>query len=301
MSSNTPIRVLIIDDHPLFRQGVRFALTAEEGVTVVGEAASAEEALEWIKNADHSQEPNVILADLNLPGMNGLDFTRQIRRRYPGLGVVVLSMHENDEQAFQALQAGAAAYRSKDVKPRDLLDVLRRVAYGEYVINDVLMEEPRVANRVLSQFRSLPEDISITPDVDFPIFTPLSEREIQVLERIASGGSNKDIATELEISTQTVKNHISSILRKLSLNDRTQAVLYALRRGWIEAPEAFRPPVEGAVEEIEAPEAFSPPVEEGEGQGGIESKSESGSGSGSEDGAIGDIDNSKDDLDQPQS
>jgi DNA-binding NarL/FixJ family response regulator len=149
-------------------------------------------------------------------------------------------MHENDEQAFQALQSGAAAHRSKDVHPNELLDVIRRVARGEYVINDVLLEEPRVATRILSQFRNLPQEVSMTPDVYFPIFTPLSEREIEVLERIAVGGSNKEIAQELEISTQTVKNHISSILRKLSLNDRTQAVLYALRRGWIEAPETLK-------------------------------------------------------------
>ncbi len=240
MSANASIRVLIVDDHPLFRQGVRYALTAEPEVEVVAEASSAEEALEWLQHNDHALEPNVILADLNLPQMNGLDLTRQIRRKYPGLGVVMLSMHENDEQAFQALQSGAAAYRSKDVKPRDLLDVLRRVARGEYVIDDVVMEEPKVASRVLSQFRSLPQELAATPDTDFPIFTPLSEREIEVLERIAGGGSNKDIAEDLHISTQTVKNHISSILRKLSLNDRTQAVLYALRRGWIEAPESLK-------------------------------------------------------------
>jgi two-component system, NarL family, response regulator DegU len=240
MSTNIAVRIFIVDDHPLFRQGVRYALTSDESIYVVGEAASAEEALTWLATIDHSQEPNVVLADLNLPGMNGLDLTREIRRRYPGVGVIVLSMHENDEQAFHALESGAAAYRSKDVKPKDLLDVIKRVAVGEYVINDVVLEEPRIASRLLSQFRSLPQDVSMTPDVDFPVFTPLSEREIQVLERIAQGGSNKDIANELEISTQTVKNHISSILRKLSLNDRTQAVLYALRRGWIDAPETIR-------------------------------------------------------------
>jgi two-component system response regulator DegU len=117
------------------------------------------------------------------------------------------------------------------------VDMLRRVARGEYVIND-MVEEPKVASRLLSQFRSLPQQLSASPEHDIPIFTPLSDREIEVLERIASGGSNKEIADILGISTQTVKNHISSILRKLSLNDRTQAVLYALRRGWIEAPGA---------------------------------------------------------------
>lgn len=240
MSTNPPVKLVIVDDHPLFRQGIRYTFASDSDVHILGEAASAEEALEWFEQHASSLEPNVVLADLNLPGIDGLELTRQLRRQYPGVGVVILSMHENDEQAFQALQSGAAAYRSKDINPSELVSVLRRVAYGEYVINDVVLEEPKVASRVLSQFRSLPQDISTTPDVDFPIFTPLSEREMEVLERIASGGSNKDIANDLEISTQTVKNHISSILRKLSLNDRTQAVLYALRRGWIEAPDHIK-------------------------------------------------------------
>ncbi|WP_129628879.1 response regulator [Candidatus Oscillochloris fontis] len=241
MPTNPTIKLLIVDDHPLFRQGVRWALfSSEEDIQIVGEAASAEAALTWLEAAGPNHEPNAMLVDLNLPGMNGLDLTRQVRRQYPSIGVVMLSMHESDEQAFNALRAGAAAYRSKDVKPQALVDILRRVTRGEYVINDVVLEEPQVAKRVLSQFRSLPDATSIDPAAEFPIFTPLSDREIEVLERIAAGGSNKEIADSLSISTQTVKNHISSILRKLSLNDRTQAVLFALRRGWIETPTSIR-------------------------------------------------------------
>lgn len=240
MPPNVSVKLLLVDDHPLFRQGVRFALASYDDVYIVDEASSGEEVLQWLGNASPNQEPNVALVDLNLPGMSGLELTRQIRNMYPGLGVVILSIHESDEQAFNALQAGAAAYRSKEINPKNLADILRRVARGEYVINDVVLEEPRVASRLLSQFRNLPQDLSTTPDADFPLFTPLSEREIEVLERIAAGGSNKEIADTLGISTQTVKNHISSILRKLSLNDRTQAVLYALRRGWIETPETIK-------------------------------------------------------------
>src|SRR5205823_4862848 len=172
--------------------------------------------------------------------MSGLELTRQLRHQYPSLGVVMLSIHESDEYAFNALEAGAADYRSKDINPKDLADVLRRVARGEYLINDVVLKDPKVASRLLSQFRNLPQDITMVSDVDFALFNRLSEREIEVLERIATGGSNKEIADTLKISTQTVKNHISSILRKLSLNDRTQAVLYALRRGWIDAPEEIK-------------------------------------------------------------
>ena len=239
MPFNVAVRLLIVDDHPLFRQGVRFALAQYDDISIVFEAASAEDALDWLNMTSPNQEPNVILCDLNLPGISGLDITRQLRQLYPSCGVVMLSIHENDEQAFNALQAGAAAYRSKEINPKDLADIIRRVARGEYVINDVVLDEPKVASRLLSQFRNLPQDVSTTPDADFPLFTPLSDREIEVLERIAQGGSNKEIADHLGISTQTVKNHISSILRKLSLNDRTQAVLYALRRGWIETPEAI--------------------------------------------------------------
>ncbi len=239
MSTNATVDLLIVDDHPLFRQGVQYALATEPDINIVGEAASAEEALEWLDAINASQEPNVVLVDVNLPGMNGLDLTRQLRRQYPSIGVVMLSVHENDGQAFHALKAGAAAYRSKEVTPRELSHVLRRVARGEYVINDMVFEDPRVASRLLSQFRNMPQELTAVPDAEF-LFPPPSERELEVLERIARGGSNKEIADELGISTQTVKNHISSILRKLSLSDRTQAVLYALRRGWIEPPDTIK-------------------------------------------------------------
>jgi DNA-binding NarL/FixJ family response regulator len=235
------VRLLIVDDHPLFRQGVRWSLSEEAEIVVVAEAASAEDALAYLDGAAAGQEPNVALVDLNLPGISGLELTRNLRRQYPSIAVVMLSIHENDEQAFNALQAGAAAYRSKEVHPRDLASILRRVARGEYVINDIVFEEPKVASRLLSQFRNLPQALAAeAAELEMPIFSPLSDREIEVLERIAQGGSNKDIADALGISTQTVKNHISSILRKLSLNDRTQAVLYALRRGWIDTPNEIR-------------------------------------------------------------
>jgi DNA-binding NarL/FixJ family response regulator len=241
MSTNRTVDLLIVDDHPLFRQGVQYALAAEGDINIVGEAASAEDALEWLSRVSASQEPNVVLADVNLPGMNGLELTRQLRRQYPGIGVVVLSVHENDAQAFHAIKAGAAAYRSKEITPKDLAEVLRRVGHGEYVINEMVLEDPKVASHLLVQFRDMdmPQELTTIPEADM-LFPPPSDREIEVLERIAAGGSNKEIADELGISTQTVKNHISSILRKLSLSDRTQAVLYALRRGWIEPPDSIK-------------------------------------------------------------
>ena len=227
------INLLIVDDHPLFRQGVRWSLNDEQDIKVIGDIPSGEEAIEFMAVSP----PDVILVDIHLPQMDGVELTRQIHRTYPSMGVIVLSMHENDEQAFNALRAGAAAYYSKEIHPSQLAQAIRRVARGEYVINDVMFEEPKVAARILNQFRDMSRGVTTSEDVDFSLFSPLSDREIEVLDKIAGGSSNKEIADSLGISTQTVKNHISSILRKLSLNDRTQAVIYALRRGWIDTPD----------------------------------------------------------------
>jgi len=224
--------ILVVDDSAVNLR-LAAAVLRSEGY-IIQLASNAEQAIMMMRTS----LPDLLLVDIQLPGISGLELTRQLRRQYPSLGVVMLSIHEGDEHAFNALQAGAADYRSKDINPKDLADILRRVARGEYVINDVV-EKPKVASRLLSQFRSLPIDYS-SPEAEFALFQPLSDREIEVLERIAAGGSNKEIADILGISTQTVKNHISSILRKLSLNDRTQAVLYALRRGWIETPDTIR-------------------------------------------------------------
>ena len=227
-----PINILIVDDHPLFRQGIRFSLHEEHDVKVVGDVSTSDEALEFIDVTP----PDVLLIDLNLPRTDGLELTRNIRRTYPGLGVIVLSQRESDEQAFNALRAGAAAYYSKDIHPAQLAQAIRRVARGEYVINDVMFDEPKVAQRILTQFRDMNRDVVTEAEVDFSLFSPLSAREIEVLDQIAGGSANKEIADALGISTQTVKNHISSILRKLSLHARTQAVIYALQRGWIDTP-----------------------------------------------------------------
>jgi DNA-binding NarL/FixJ family response regulator len=227
------INLLIVDDHPLFRQGVRWSLNEEQDIKVIGDLSSAEAALEFVSLSP----PDVVLVDVNLPQMDGIELTRLLHRTYPNLGVIVLSQHENDEQAFNALRAGASAYYSKEIHPTQLAQSIRRVARGEYVINEVMFDEPRVASRILNQFRDMNRSVKASDEVNFALFSPLSEREIEVLDKIAGGASNKEIADGLGISTQTVKNHISSILRKLSLNDRTQAVIYALRRGWIDTPD----------------------------------------------------------------
>ena len=147
-----------------------------------------------------------------------IETTQRIKRELPSCGVIVLAAEENEDQLFEAIKAGAAAYLLKDVEPADLITVIRRVAVGEYLINDKVFAQPAVASRVLKEFREL----AIFGQEAAPIFAPLSPREVEILDNIARGMTNKQVAYALSISEQTVKNHMSSILRKLSVNDRTQ-------------------------------------------------------------------------------
>jgi len=219
------IQVLIVDDHPLFRRGVRWSLENEPDILVVGEATDGQTA---VQQAD-LLVLDVVLIDINMPQMNGLEVTRIIRRRHPQTGVVVLTMHEDDEQLFHAVRVGAAAYITKDADSETIIKLIRRVARGEYLINENVLTRPFVASRVLDQFREL----SQMEHAGEGFFSPLTPREVEILHSVAQGNSNKEIARMLSVSDQTVKNHITSILRKLAVNDRTQAVIYALRHGWI--------------------------------------------------------------------
>ena len=220
------IRVLIIDDHPLFRQGIRWSLEMAGDMDVVGEAENGQEAMKLTER----QMPDVVLMDINLPGLNGLEVARIIKRRDPRVGMIVLSVYEDDDQLFQAIKVGASAYSSKDVDPKKLVEMIREVAQGHYLINDSVLAKPHVASRVLHQFRELATSEEETTSA---LFAPLTSREIEILDCIARGLSNKEIANELSISGQTVKNHITSILSKLQVNDRTMAVIYAIQKGWI--------------------------------------------------------------------
>ena len=174
-----------------------------------------------------------VITDLRMPGMDGLDLLRHVRRTNPSMPVVVLSAYGTVPTAVDAIKAGAAAYVLKDIDPTDLIGIIRRVRTGEYLINDKVFSKPAVASRVLKEFREL----AVYGSDAQPIFAPLSPREVEILDNIAQGMTNKQVAYALSISEQTVKNHMSSILRKLSVNDRTQAVVYAMRQGWIKIPE----------------------------------------------------------------
>jgi DNA-binding NarL/FixJ family response regulator len=226
MTIKKKIRILIVDDHPLFRQGIRWSLETEGDMEVVGEAANGQEA---IKHTDRLM-PDVALVDVNLPGLNGLEVARVIKRHNPQVNVIIVSVYDEDEHLYQATKVGASAYSSKDVNPAELITMIRQVANGAYLINEQVVVRPQVARRVLHQFREL---AASEDDQSGILFAPLTSREIEILDCIARGLSNKEIASELNISSQTVKNHITSILRKLQVNDRTMAVMYAIRRGWI--------------------------------------------------------------------
>jgi len=229
------IPILIVDDVALFRHGVRAAVEAAPAeFTVVGEAADGTRALDLAL----LHEPAVVLLNAAVEGLDGFTVIRTLKRRVPGAAVIVLTDCEDEETLFYAITYGAAAYLLKSVDAGDLRAVLRRVARGEYLINDRVLSAPLVAARVLESFRALAHDVA--PEVE-PLFIPLSPREIEVLGVVAQGNSNKEVATILGISDQTVKNHITSIMRKLAVNDRTHAVVYALRHGWItDAPGARR-------------------------------------------------------------
>ena len=223
------VRVLIVDDHVLFRVGIAQILSKEPDLQVVGEAEDSRSAMD----AALETSPNIILMDLSLPAPGGIETTARIKRELPSVSIIVLAVQEDEDALFDAIKAGAAAFILKDVSPDDLVNIIRRVSNGEYLINDKVFAQPAVASRVLKEFREL----AVYGQEAAPIFAPLSPREVEILDNIAQGMTNKQVAYQLSISEQTVKNHMSSILRKLSVNDRTQAVVYAMRQGWIKMPE----------------------------------------------------------------
>jgi DNA-binding NarL/FixJ family response regulator len=155
-----------------------------------------------------------------------------MRHLVPQMAIMILTPSEDEERLFQSIKVGAAAYYTRNITPEELKDAVRRVSHGEYLINDDVLSKPQLASRVLKSFRELSVEEEEAPGKD--TYSPLSSREVEILDYIAQGNSNKEIAKSLKISDQTVKNHITSILKKLSVNDRTAAVVHALRHGWIQ-------------------------------------------------------------------
>lgn len=224
------VRILIVDEHPLYREGARAALEQTDEFTVIGGVADGMEALDIVKQ----NTPDVVLLDALLSTGSSVEIARQMRHISPRIGIIMLTAFENEEQLFQAIKVGAAAYYLKDITPDKLRETVKRVSSGDYLINDDVLSKPQVASRVLSTFRETFQSLDTEENTEVQeLFSPLSNREVEILDYIARGNSNKEIAKTLKISDQTVKNHITSILKKLSVNDRTAAVVHALRHGWI--------------------------------------------------------------------
>lgn len=219
------ITLLIVDDHPLFRQGVVDSLSLESDMKIVGQASGGDEALQLIR----ALKPSVAVLDVNLPGMNGQQITHVVTQEKLPTRILLMTGYDDIEQAIHAALAGAAAYCAKDIEPKTLTKIIRNVAEGNYVFSSRVFTEREVQAWVEEQMEGAQRSYS---EPGSP-FHPLSEREMEVLECVVKGMSNKEIAGLLGISHQTVKNHVTSILRKFSVEDRTQAVVYALKHGWV--------------------------------------------------------------------
>jgi DNA-binding NarL/FixJ family response regulator len=211
------LRVMLVDDHDLFRTGLR-NLLEEQGVQIVAEASDGSAALSLVREL----APDVVVMDLNMPGMNGIEATREITRQAPLTRVVVLTISDEDDDVIDAILAGACGYLLKDSSIQDLMQGIRAASVGEALIS------PHIAAKVLQRLRASSVDsetVAQGPE--------LSDRETQVLRLIANGKDNAEIAQDLHISPKTVKNHISNILMKLQIENRIQAAVYAVRRGLV--------------------------------------------------------------------
>jgi DNA-binding NarL/FixJ family response regulator len=215
-----PIRILLVDDQRLMREGLRILLELEHGLEIVGEAEDGQSALD----AYASLSPDVVLMDVRMPGMDGVEATWRLRERWPGARVIILTTFDDDEYVFEGLRAGAQGYLLKDVSGYDLAEAVRTVAGGGALI------QPSVARKVLAEFARMAPPAR-PPNTGLP--EPLSDREHEILELLAQGLSNREIAGRLSLAHGTVKNYVSIILQKLGTRDRTQAALRARELGLI--------------------------------------------------------------------
>jgi len=214
------IKVLLADDHSLFREGLRSLLEDQDDIEIVGEAEDGLEAIKLVPKVD----PTVVLMDINMPVVDGVEATRMILKKNSSVGIIILTMYPQDEYVFQALKAGAKAYLLKDTRSKKLLEVIRTVHSGQAVIS------PEMTNRLLDEFRR----ISYEEEEEKPAFQPLTDQEKRILTRVAEGASNKDIAEDLNLSERTVKNYLSIIFQKLQVNNRTEAAIRAMRDGLVD-------------------------------------------------------------------
>ncbi len=228
------INVLIVDDHPLIREGLRKLLDMEPDINIMAEAGTGQQALDIARHL----QPDVVMLDINLPDLNGIEVTSKIKAERSHIAVVLLTAYDDEEQVLHALRAGASAYCPKDIDPERLVAVIRQVARGNFVISGKVYNERGMQDWLNSKVEALSGPYVMDNGEHF---VPLSPREMEILRCVTRGLSNKQIASELGISQQTVKNHMTSILDKLNVEDRTQAAVYALQRGWVRVADYHRP------------------------------------------------------------
>lgn len=229
MNAGAQISVVIIDDHPLFRQGVMDVLSLDDGIRIIGQASDGDEGFEIIREL----QPDIAIVDINLPGLNGQQITQQVIHEKLPSRVLLLTAYHDQEQILHSAISGAAGYCSKDIEPVKLLQAVHEIRNGNYFLNEQVMSITDFSTWLENQLESVKQSYSAPGNP----FHPLSNREMEVLNHVVAGKSNKEIASLLEISHQTVKNHVTSILRKFGVEDRTQAVVYALKRGWVNLNE----------------------------------------------------------------
>ena len=227
------IIIMIVDKQSFFRAGMRQALSPQADFELMDYPPDEDLLAQF-----EAHSPDVVLLDIDFPSLSGLEMCRKMVRHYPGTRVIMLTPNLNDEQLFEVIKTGAMAYLDKNTATNELTETIRQAHHGEYPINDSLAARPKVAEHVLKQFQTMVSMGKVMENVA----APLTPRETQILDYIAGGNSNKQIAYILQISEQTIKNHVSAILRKLNANDRAHAVVLAIRHGWISVEEKPEPP-----------------------------------------------------------
>lgn len=222
-------KIVIIDDHQLFREGVKRILEFEKSFKVVAEGDDGTEALTIVEE----HRPDVVIMDINMPEMNGVEATRELVKNYPNTKVIILSIHDDENYVTHALQTGACGYLLKEMDADALIEAVRVVADGGSYLH------PKVTHNLVKEYRRLAAGVGrggsyiATAEVRRPLHL-LTRRECEVLQMLADGKSNRGIGESLYISEKTVKNHVSNILQKMNVNDRTQAVVVAIKNGWVE-------------------------------------------------------------------
>jgi two-component system response regulator DegU len=217
-------KIVIIDDHQLFREGVKRILEFEKSFQVVAEEDDGSEALRLVQ----TYSPDVVIMDINMPQMNGIDATREVVEQFPNTKVIILSIHDDENYVTHSLKSGAQGYLLKEIDADTLIEAVRIVAAGGSYLH------PKVTHNIVNEYRRLAADeVFQTIEIRRPLHL-LTPRECEVLQLLANGKSNRAISEDLLISEKTVKNHVSKILRKMNVNDRTQAVVAAIKNGWVE-------------------------------------------------------------------